>query len=99
MRVVVESHWRGERWEGEIPPPADAERALEYVFRYFNRVDEGDGERLEALGYRLPSLGVGDLVTIDDGPRYRCASLGWERADEPTRDPLVELERNLRKQS
>jgi hypothetical protein len=77
VRIVVESHWRGERWEGDVPDAPAGVRPLEHVFRYFNRVDASDEQRLEAIGYRLPSLSVGDVVELD-GLRFRCAVLGWE---------------------
>jgi hypothetical protein len=79
MKLSIFSHWKAERWTGEIPDPAsDVEKrnVLEYVFRYFNRVDPGDGLRLEEIGYLLPSLSIDDEVEID-GRVWRCAPLGW----------------------
>jgi hypothetical protein len=76
LHVVVESHWHDERWEGEIPAPPQGSTTLatlEYLFRYFNRVDEEDGPRLSAIGYTLPSLSV-DVFD----KRWRCANTGWE---------------------
>jgi hypothetical protein len=90
VRVVVESHWRDERWEGEIPETPASLRPLDHVWRFFQRVDDADAARLDALGYRLPSLSVGDVVELD-GLRWRAASLGWEPDDEPSSDPLVQL--------
>lgn len=64
---------------------AEAEDALlDRIFRYFNRVDEGDGERLENIRYRLPSLSVGDYVTLalgvgDGGITYRIDTVGHTR--------------------
>jgi hypothetical protein len=97
VRVVIESHWRGERWEGDIPDAKSA-TPLEHVFRYFNRVDDDDHERLLAIGYRLPSLSVGDVVVVD-GKRWRCASVGWEPADEPSGDPIVLLQDHFKPRS
>lgn len=73
-------------WEGEVDlrpfmrPGAEATSAalLEAVFRAFNRVEIEDNDRLEEIGYRLPSLSVGDAVEIN-GDRWRCKSVGWER--------------------
>jgi hypothetical protein len=78
MKLSIFSHWQAERWTGEIPDPASDYKGdvLEYVFRYFNRVERGDGAKLEAIGYVLPSLSVNDEVEID-GRVWRCAPLGW----------------------
>jgi hypothetical protein len=65
---------RNEVWQGLVP-----QMDLEGIFRFFNRVEPGDGERLEALGYDLPSLSTGDLVTVG-GKRWRVASVGFEEA-------------------
>lgn len=58
-------------WTGEAPVTT-----AEGAFRYFNRVDEVDGIRLERIGYDLPSMSVGDIVTLD-GRSYRCESMGF----------------------
>ncbi len=71
MRVAVWSHWRGEWWTGDVEldlPIGDASETTagqvnEALFVFFNRVDDVDHERLEACGYRLPSLSVGDRLT------------------------------------
>jgi hypothetical protein len=62
-------------WTGRVPidGPDDA-------FRMFNRVDAEDDARLVGLGYRLPSMSVGDLVTIND-VTYLCLSAGFDEAD------------------
>jgi hypothetical protein len=44
------------------------------VFRFFTLVDERDSDRLERLGYQLPSLSVGDLVTIVGVPLIVAAA-------------------------
>jgi hypothetical protein len=72
-------------WSGEIPvewlPPnaaaADFEAVNESLFRYFNRVEEDDARRLEAIGYLLPSLRLGDLVGYGDRV-FRIAAFGFE---------------------
>ena len=52
------------------------EQICERIFRLLNRVDEGDHERMAALGYVLPSLSVGDFVSFG-GTTYRCDSVGF----------------------
>lgn len=81
-------------WEGEAPveTPEDA-------FRFFNVVEPGDDERLRALGYRLPSLSVGDEVTLD-GTAYVVAPVGFLLADEVDLEGLtdpIEISRALNK--
>lgn len=77
-RVAIWSSLVDETWDGDLDLAGlTAAQALERVFRAFNRVDDGDHERMLALGYALPSLSVGDVVTID-GVRWRCAPVGWE---------------------
>ena len=75
-------------WHGEIEPAdltevtggldgIDEAATNEALFRFFNRVDERDNDRLEAIGYRLPSLSVGDLLHW--GSRsFRVAGSGFE---------------------
>lgn len=58
-------------WVGEVES-AD----LEDIFREFNRVTEADCERLEEIGYALPSLSVGDTVEVE-GKTWLCAGVGW----------------------
>lgn len=79
-RIVIWSHWDDQTWEGDVDLAGlTVAEALERIFRQFNRVDDSDCARLLKLGYNLPSLSVGDIVTITD-VRWRCASLGWELA-------------------
>lgn len=63
-------------WTGE------ADVTLDTVFRFFNRVDEADCDRLEALGYNMPSLSVDDLVVLD-GVTYQVAATGFTKLDPP----------------
>lgn len=56
----------------------DPSAVNEALFRYFNRVDDGDGDRLADLGYNLPSLSVGDLISWDH-VTYRVAGMGFEK--------------------
>jgi hypothetical protein len=50
-------------WQGDIQLESNG-NLPEQIFRFFNRVDEADGERLKKLGYNLPSLSVGDYFTV-----------------------------------
>jgi allophanate hydrolase subunit 1 len=78
LNVKIESHWRGgQAWSGEIPDPPEDADVLSYVWRFFNRVDDDDGARLEAIGYDLPSLSVDDVVELDGNLRFRVAMLGF----------------------
>jgi hypothetical protein len=78
LNVRIESHWRGgQAWAGQIPDPPEDSDVLGYVWRYFNRVDDGDEARLAAIGYDLPSLSVDDVVELDGGLRFRVAMLGF----------------------
>lgn len=82
MRIVVRSQWRGETWEGDVPdallPPTESGGLNERLFRLFNRVDAADNARLEAWGYRLPSLSVGDVVEYE-GEAWRVAIVGFDQ--------------------
>jgi hypothetical protein len=79
LNVSIWSHWRDETWTGKIPAAdtTDEMGILEHVFRFFNRVDEGDNSRLASIGYELPSLSVLDQATIDNRT-WLCADSGWE---------------------
>lgn len=72
MQVTIWSHWRGETWTGDVPAPFSNET----LFRLFNRVTEADATRLEAWGYTLPSLSVGDTVTWG-GETFRVENIGF----------------------
>lgn len=63
-------------WSGDVDVanPDDA-------WRFFNRIDRADSQRLAGVGYTLPSLSVGDLLTID-GTTYLCRPLGFSEADD-----------------
>jgi len=65
-------------WNGKISvDPGTNDAVNSQIYRLFNRVDEEDGERLEKLGYRLPSLSAGDvLVWGDQG--FSVKSIGFE---------------------
>jgi hypothetical protein len=65
-------------WMRDIP----FDITLDNVFRFFNRVEYSDADRLDAIGYNLPSLSVDDLVTIGSDT-YKVASCGFEKVDPP----------------
>lgn len=70
-------------WVGNVPginraDPAD--RINEQLFRFFNRVEDGDHRKLEAIGYRLPSLSVGDVLHWQR-MTFRVAGMGFERIE------------------
>lgn len=76
-------------WVGDVPELDEWQHELgedetdainSYLFRYFNRVDIGDGNRLERIGYRLPSMSVGDLLHWGS-KTYRVAGSGFECID------------------
>lgn len=78
--------WRG-RVAIELPDgtpihQASPDAVNETLYRIFNRVDEADTQRLEALEYRLPSLSPGDVIAWDKHA-YRVLAIGFERL-EPT---------------
>ena len=74
--LEIESIFTGEKWQGSQDLPADDSEALNIISRSFSRVDEADCDRLEEIGYRLPSISVGDRVRID-GRDYWADTIGW----------------------
>lgn len=72
VRDIPGCEQRPETWEGYIPEVEN----LEEIFRFFNRVEPGDDERLDEIGYHLPSLSVGDIVDWN-GLRRRVEPVGW----------------------
>lgn len=89
--ITIVSTMTGKTWEGELPHnvaldvaaghtarEAGATCGLESIFRLFNRVNFEDTQRLEQMGYELPSLSGGDFVQVD-GQWWLCASSGWKR--------------------
>lgn len=73
-------------WEGEVEisdeyRDAPGFEVCERLYRIFNRVDEHDGPRLEAIGYRLPSMSVGDLVAYWEPPADRQQALDYYRVE------------------
>jgi hypothetical protein len=74
-------------WHGEVELPEQAhpindgiteQEVNEFLFRYFNRVDEEDGDRLAEIGFELPSLSVGDLIHWAS-TTWRVAGMGFEK--------------------
>jgi hypothetical protein len=89
MMAAIAGNQHGITWRGTValadlrrylPPeaPVTRERMNEAIFRFFNRVDDSDCARLEAIGYRLPSLSAGDLVTVET-VTFLVATSAFER--------------------
>ena len=77
--VEITSSFTGDTFACELDlGDGEPEEKLERVFRLFNRVSEEDARRLERIGYRLPSLSVGDRVVLN-GEAWVCAPVGFER--------------------
>lgn len=70
MRVQVFSHFMDDAlaYDGYIFDTGDTEAALEEVFRFLNQDDRPNG------GF-MPSLSVGDSITLIGGPR--CMRNTW----------------------
>lgn len=64
-------------WNGEIE---EEDAYLDVIFRRFNRVTEEDCYWLGEVGYRLPSLSVGDRVTLA-GKTWECRPAGWAEVE------------------
>jgi len=57
---------------GDIETPGSEESDCEFVFRKFNRVEDGDME-----GMNIRSMSVGDAVLFENGSLYFCQGMGW----------------------
>ena len=66
IHAAISGMPNGTTWHGDLDLSlaSSDEGRLELVYRLLNRVDESDHERLEAMGYMLPSLSMGDFVTL-----------------------------------
>src|SRR3954451_19528413 len=76
----------GPEWSGEISDTysmGPSDEALERIFRHFNRVTDEDAERLQRMDYKLPSLSVGDIVTME-GTHYLVCGMGFKAVPEET---------------
>jgi hypothetical protein len=75
-QVTIWSHFVDRSWTGT---PRVQPLDLDAIFREFNRVDEMDVEHLEQIGYHLPSLSVGDTVTVHYPvpTTWLCKDVGW----------------------
>jgi|SRR5262245_7606648 len=71
MQVTIWSHFKNESWTGEIEHSSKSE-----IFRLFNVVDDEDALRLKSWNYNLPSLSMGDTVTVH-GKTWLVAMGGW----------------------
>ena len=92
IHAAISGKPSGTTWRGEFPVGHSGHdgETLERIFRFLNRVEDGDHERMEAVGYTMPSLSVGDYVTLhldEPGPlgpiprpqTWRVASVGFEK--------------------
>lgn len=83
FNAAVSGSPSGTMWRGEVRVDRDDEQGvLDLLFRYFNVVDDIDRVRLIENGYELPSLSVGDYITIHgaEGPvTYRVAVVGFKK--------------------
>jgi hypothetical protein len=84
--------WRMERngqepyWEGNIPVIGEDhfltnDQLCDKLFRYFNRVDPEDSDRLYAIGYDLPSMSSGDMLAFQVDKvwyAFSCTPYGWQ---------------------
>lgn len=81
MIAAVHGNPEGITWRGDVPDEKVLRQSVEAtndrLFRFFNRVDDEDGERLEQMGYRLPSLTMGDYIAWG-GRTYRVLMVGFE---------------------
>lgn len=80
MRLTIYSHFVDRSWTGEAaiaPSERHDYETLERIFHHFNRIDEDDARRLELMEYDLPSLSVGDLVTLEDGRTFLVEFVGF----------------------
>jgi len=69
--ITIYSQFANRSWTGMA-----RSANLDDIFREFNRVDQKDIDHLTEIGYDLPSLSVGDRVTI--GPEtWVCEPIGW----------------------
>jgi hypothetical protein len=88
----------GPEWSGDVDLTMDLggmpnhAQPLEAIFRFFNRVTEDDGPRLESMGYFLPSLSVGDVVTME-GTHYLVCGSGFKAVSQQV---VNEIKRNPR---
>jgi hypothetical protein len=69
----------------------DKAEALEELFRRFNVVT-GDPETEDAVRLKCRSMSVGDIVVLEDGTRWLCASIGWQEIDSQRMDEIMRIE-------
>lgn len=77
--IEITSGFTGESFACELDLGEGApQQKLEVAFRFFNRVTDEDVERLERIGYTLPSMSAGDRVVLN-GEAWVCAGVGFRR--------------------
>jgi hypothetical protein len=93
LDLVIWSHFKDQTWAGRVEiafPPSESnvttpEAVNERIFDLFNVKDEEDIEFLKSIGYDLPSLSVGDVVTWGDRS-WRVATVGFKDVNEEPSD-------------
>jgi hypothetical protein len=88
---MVGPEWTGE-YEGQTVNGTPAAGVLEAIFRHFNRVTDEDAKRLARMDYKLPSLSVGDIVSME-GTHYLVCGSGFKAVSQQV---VNEIKRNPR---
>jgi hypothetical protein len=80
VKVSVESYFTGQLWEGEVDVPShySVPECLEFLFRFFNRASDEDNDRLEKIGFKQPSMSVGDMITLEGVQNYKVINTGFK---------------------
>lgn len=65
-------------WCGDVEPNPHDGDMNEALFAHFNRVTDTDGRRLADMGYNLPSLSTGDLLSWG-GVTWRVDAMGFTK--------------------
>jgi hypothetical protein len=74
----------GPEWSGDVNLNGQtSDSVLEHIFRLFNRVSDEDASRLAKWDYKLPSLSVGDIVTME-GNHYLVCGMGFKKVGSET---------------
>lgn len=80
--LKITSFFTGQTWEGRVELSGETpEQQLEDAWRVFNRVEAGDHERLEEVGFVQPSMSMGDEIVLN-GTTYIVATVGFVDKDK-----------------
>lgn len=88
MNAALAGWSSGTTWRGNVDDSyflgcTTVDQTLERLWRLFNVVEHDDRPRLLSWGYKLPSLSVGDYVTVpnpgeeDATVTFQAASVGF----------------------